>query len=118
METSLEIRPSAREMLGAAIRIPLFLRVRQSQVDASWMQILVLVALSLVPPTVYALTTVGTEGRIAVDLLPGVLFHVAVMLLAAVIMAQIIDGGASVRIVLAACLAAWIAIDTICLVLL
>ena len=118
METATATRPTARELLRAAIRIPMFRRAPPSQVDASWMQILALVAISLVPPTIYASITIGGEGRIALDMLPGVLFHVAVMLLAAVVMSHIIDGGASVRRVLAATLAAWICIDTSYLALL
>lgn len=118
METATETRPTARELLRAAIRIPLFRQVPPSQVDASWMQILALVAISLMPPTIYASVTVGAEGRIAYDMLPGVLFHVAVMLLAAVVMSHIVDAGASVRRVLAVTLAAWISIDTIYLALL
>jgi hypothetical protein len=113
METALEKRPPARELLRAAIRLPLFLRVPQSQVDASWMQILALVALSVAIPTAYAVVTIGSEGRVATTYLPGVLFHVAVMLLAAAVMSQIMDRGGSVRIVLAASLVAWIPIDAV-----
>jgi len=106
--------PGARELTRAALRIPFFLKVPASQVDASWLQILALVALSLAAPTIYA--ALHTEfGRFDFNHMPGTLFHLPVMLVAAVVLSYLVDGGSNVRPLLTASLLAFIPIDALTL---
>ena len=117
MDESRSTRPKARELARASIRLAFFLRVPASDVEASWMQILVLIALTVAVPTVYAVITVGLGGRFETSNLPGALFHVPVMLLAATILSYLVDRGMHVRALLAAALLSLIPIDIIGLTL-
>lgn len=113
MDSPVPTRPTVRELVRAAVRIPFFLKVPASHVDASWMQILALVVLTVAVPTIYALIRIGVDGRFQSSSLPGALFHVPVMLVAATIISYLIDRGAHVRVVFAAALLALIPIDII-----
>jgi hypothetical protein len=107
-------QPSGRDLTRAAFQIPFFRKVPASQVSASWPQLLAIVAISLVPPLMFAAANVA-PGRFTFMHLPGVLFHVPVMLIVAIAIAIISGRGGHVRAILAATLLAWTMIDALSL---
>ncbi len=103
--------PRPRTLVSAALRIATFRPVREDEVGASWPQVIALVIATLLVPLAYALFTVGDEGYIAWTYLPAILFHVPVMLVAAIVAASLIGRADRVASILVASLLAWTVID-------
>ena len=107
-------QPSRRDLARAAFLIPFFRKVPASQVSASWPQLLAIVAISVVPPMFFAAANVA-PGHFDLGYLPGVLFHVPVMLVVAIAIAKASGRAEQVRAILAAALLAWTVIDALSL---
>ena len=107
-------QPSGRDLARAAFQIPFFRKVPASQVSASWLQLLAIVAISLIPPMMFAAANVA-PGRFTLMHLPGVLFHVPVMLVVAIAIAALSGRGEHVRAILTATVLAWTVIDALSL---
>ena len=102
-------------LLKTAFRLAAFRRVPEEQLAVSWMRILVIVAATLLPPLAFALVSIGSEGHFAWRYLPGVFFHVPVILVGAVVIAYLIGRRDQVAPILVATLLAWVVIDFVSL---
>ena len=103
--------PTFATLLRTAARIALLQPVAQSQLNVTWIQVVGVVLATLVPPVAFTIARVGEHGHIAWESLPAVLFHVPVILVAAVMVAHFIGRAQSVVPILAGALLAWAAID-------
>jgi hypothetical protein len=102
--------PDARQLLDTAFRLAFFRRVADRALDVSWLQVMAVVAVSLLIPLVSALVTVGSDGRFTAYDLPGALFHVPVILVASVLLVELLRVARVSQLVMAGLLA-WCAID-------
>ncbi len=103
--------PGFRTLVDTAVKIAAFRRIAQSQLAVTWVQILGIVLTTLVPPFAFALAAVGDSGHLAWKHLPGVLFHVPMMLIAAIMVAHLIGRIVYVAPLFAGALLAWSVID-------
>jgi hypothetical protein len=103
--------PGFRTLLDTAVKIATFRRIAQSQLAVTWVQILGIVLVTLVPPFAFALASVGEAGHLAWKHLPEVVFHVPMMLIAAIMVAHLIGRIVYVAPLFAAALLAWAVID-------
>ena len=103
--------PGFRTLLDTAVKIATFRRIAQSQLAVTWVQILGIVLATLVPPFAFALATLGDTGHLAWNHLPEVLFHVPMMLIAAIMVAHLIGRIVYVAPLFAGALLAWAVID-------
>ncbi|HEX5130538.1 MAG TPA: YcxB family protein, partial [Usitatibacter sp.] len=109
--------PSFRTLLHAAVRIAAFQPVAPNQLYVTWVQVVGMVLVTLVPPALFAAASIGEAGHVAWQLLPSVLFHVPVILVAAIMLAHFIGRAQSVVPILAGTLLAWAVIDFVTLAL-
>lgn len=107
----IQFAPGFRTLLEAGVRIATFRPVVLGQLDVTWVQVLAIVLVSLLPPIAFSLATVGAEGYVAWHFLPAVLFHVPMLLLGAIVLAQLVGRTGSVSPLLAGALLAWTMID-------
>ena len=114
---AIHFAPTFRTLLQAGGRIAAFRPVTQSQLDATWPQVLAIVIATLFPPIAFSLATVGEAGHVAWQLLPAVLFHVPMLLVAMIVVAHVIGRPALVGALLAGALMAWTIIDLFSLAL-
>ena len=103
--------PGFASLVRTGARIALLQPVVQSQLNVTWVQVVGIVLATLVPPIAFTVARVGEHGHLAWELLPAVLFHVPVILVAAVMVAHFIGRSQSVVPLLAGALLAWVAID-------
>jgi len=103
--------PTFRTLMETAVRIATFRPVVQSQLDVTWVQVLGIVLASLLPPILFSLATVGSEGNLAWHFLPAVLFHVPMLLLGMIVVAHLVGRTGSVSPLFAGALLAWTVVD-------
>jgi len=103
--------PTFRSLVSTAARLVTFRRVSEGELAASWLQIVGVVLATLLAPLAFAALSVGEAGHVAWMHLPGVLFHVPVMLIAAIMLASLIGRTNQVATLLVGSLLAWAAID-------
>ena len=77
-----------RQNLNNAFRLAFFARVAEDRMPVSWWQVVCFTLLSMAAPVVWALVAVGGVGTWNYFALPGALFHVPVMLFAAILIAH------------------------------
>jgi hypothetical protein len=104
-------------LLKIALRLASFRRVSEDELRMPWMWILGIAAATLLPPLVYALIDTGSDGMLGWQNLPGVLFHIPVMLVGSVVVAYFVGRRDQVMEIFAATMLAWIVIDFSCLAL-
>src|SRR5215831_9398150 len=98
-------------LLKTALRLASFRRVSEDELRMSWMRILGIAAATLLPPLAFALIEVGSDGMLGWHNVPGVLFHIPVMLVGSVVVAYFVGRRDRVVQILAATLLAWLVID-------
>lgn len=103
--------PSFGTLLRATARLITLQRVSEAELAASWLQVAGAMLLTLVPPFAFAFSSIGEAGHLAWTHLPAVLYHVPVMLVAAILVAHLIDRTSQVATLLVGSLLAWTAID-------
>jgi hypothetical protein len=103
--------PTFRALVATAAKLITFRRVSEGDLAVSWLQIVGLVIATLLPPLAFAALSIGDSGHFDFAYLPQVLFHVPVMLFAAVVLANVVGRTAHVSSILAGALLAWTAID-------
>ena len=104
-------RSELASLAKTALRLVFFRPVAEEDVAVSWMQVVALVLISLIPPTLYDAITIGADGHASWRTLPEALYHVPVMLFAAVVLANLVDEARLVATIMAAALLAWTFID-------
>ena len=107
--------PSFGTLLRAAVRIAAFQPVAPNQLYVTWVQIVGIVMATLLPPIAFAAVSIGEMGHVAWQQLPSVLFHVPVILVAAVMLAHFVGRAQAVVPILAGTLLAWAVIDFVSL---
>ena len=104
-------------LLKIALRLASFRRVPEDELRMSWMRLLGIAAATLLPPLAFALVDVGADGMLDWHNLPGILFHIPVMLVGSVVVAYFVGRRDQVVQLLAATMLAWVVIDFSCLAL-
>ena len=107
--------PTFGSLVHAAARIVAFRPVVQGQLAVTWVQLVGIMLATLLPPLAFAAASIGEQGHIAWQALPAVVFHVPVILVAAIMVAHFIGRPQSVTPILAGALLAWAVIDLLSL---
>lgn len=102
-------------IVRTAFHIAFFRRVTPDALALGWTQLAALALATLLPPMAFAAATIEGEAHLAWQQLPGVLFHVPVMLIAATLLARLAGPVEKVPELLAGMLLAWLVIDALAL---
>lgn len=99
--------------LGCGLQVVFFLRVSPAQLRVSWTQVIALIALGLLPPLLDQWVASGGVGRLVATGLPGALFQVPLLLLAAWALARLAQMQERTATLLVALLSAALLLDAI-----